>query len=84
MRSDSNITNNCRGALITGSLRWGVVNDDVGGYYYYYYYYYYYIITTDSAAIIIIVIFDLNISECMIMIYLEINGPITVFKVLWV
>ena len=55
------------------------MNDEFGAYYYY-------ISSTDSAVIIIIIIiiFDLNISECMIMIYLEINGPITVFKVLWV
>ena len=84
MRSGSNIANNCGGALITESLGGGT--DEFGYYYYYYYYcccyyyYYYYISTADSAVILC----DLNISECMIMICLEINGPITVFKVLWV
>ena len=47
--------------------------------------YYYYISTKNSAVIIIVVIiFYLNISECMIMIYIEIDGSVTVFKVLWV
>jgi len=56
--------------------RWGG-DDEFGAYYYYYYY----SSTTDrTAIIIIIVVFDLNIPDRMIMIYLEINGPITVLK----
>ena len=58
------------------------MNDEFGAYYYNIIIIinYYYISTTDS----VVIVCDLNISECMIMIYLEINGPITVFKVLWV
>jgi hypothetical protein len=53
----------------------GGVSDEFGAYYYYYYY----ISTTDSTAVIVvIIIFGLKIPECMIMINLEINGPVTV------
>ena len=71
MRSGNNIGNNCGAALITESLGVGMVNDEFGAYYYYYF-------STRDITSIIIVIFDQSVPECMIMIYLEMNGLITV------